>query len=193
MNIAGFWTPTVLFSFLWLKLRDLGFFQQWLSLQLLHSVKKTLWYLWWTHEGRIGLIRHKIWSQCFTTVDPLFKRECGDEISFNEQVFLLLLFLFSPSFSYIYLFLYLIYSYIFKTICLLHVLLDVLHFVWGNLWRLEKLTQLLGNSRVLLFVHQTKSNILIIKIIQNLCGKLDRGTEREREVGEHGQGEEWAR
>ncbi len=43
-----------------------------------------------------------------------------------------------------------------------------------------KLTQLLGNSRVLLFIHQAESNVLIVEIIQNLGCKLD-GWHRARE------------
>ena len=35
------------------------------------------------------------------------------------------------------------------------------------------LTQLLGNSRVFLFIHQAESNVLIVEIVQNLGCKLD--------------------
>lgn len=46
-----------------------------------------------------------------------------------------------------------------------------------------KLTQLLGNSSVLLFVHQAESNVLVIKISQNLSCELDGAKQAEGGVG----------
>lgn len=58
----------------------------------------------------------------------------------------------------------------------------------GSLSVTGRLTQLLGNSRVLLFIHQAKSNVLIIKIIQNLGCKLDRGAQKESRGSEGDKG-----
>lgn len=47
-----------------------------------------------------------------------------------------------------------------------------------------ELTQLLGNSGVLLFIHQAESNVLVVKIVQDLGCKLDEAAQTE--TGETG-------
>lgn len=51
--------------------------------------------------------------------------------------------------------------------------------ITGRKWKIMDLrcihiTQLLSNSSVLFWIHQGESNILIVKIIKHLCGKLQK-------------------